>query len=136
MARRIEVPSCHGGDLWFVEYSLECASTKRIETGTGVTENAEDLGDGIRIESIEEDAGGRAQEDSSFDSKMAAACGVVAGLCDSFFVGKFSLDRANEWGYSKVNEFVVWIAEQHSDFKGESLRDAITFFGEEVPIRW
>lgn len=134
MARRIEVPSCHGGDLWFVEYSLECASTKRIETGTGVTENAEDLGDGIRIESIEEDAGGRAQEDSSFDSKMAAACGVVAGLCDSFFVGKFSLDRANEWGYSKVNEFVVWIAEQHSDFKGESLRDAITFLEKKYPF--
>lgn len=134
MARRIEVPSCHGGDLWFVEYSLECASTKRIETGTGVTENAEDLGDGIRIESIEEDAGGRAQEDSSFDSKMAAACGVVAGLCDSFFVGKISLDRANEWGYSKVNEFVVWIAEQHSDFKGESLRDAITFLEKKYPF--
>lgn len=134
MARRIEVPSCHGGDLWFVEYSLECASTKRIETGTGVTENAEDLGDGIRIESIEEDAGGRAQEDSSFDYKMAAACGVVAGLCDSFFVGKFSLDRANEWGYSKVNEFVVWIAEQHSDFKGESLRDAITFLEKKYPF--
>lgn len=65
---------------------MECASTKRIETGTGVTENAEDLGDGIRIESIEEDAGGRAQEDSSFDYKMAAACGVVAGLCDSFLL--------------------------------------------------
>ncbi|WP_288240228.1 hypothetical protein [uncultured Bifidobacterium sp.] len=134
MARRLEVPSCHGGDLWFVEYSLECASTKRIETGTGATKNAEDFGDGIRIESIEEDAGGRAQEDSSFDYKMAAACGVVAGLCDSFFVGKFSLDRANEWGYSKVNEFVVWIAEQHSDFKGESLRDAIAFLEKKYPF--
>ena len=59
---------------------------------------------------------------------------MIAGLCDSFFVGKFSLDRASEWGSNRVNEFVIWVAKQHSNFKGESLHDAIAFLEKEHPF--
>ena len=75
-----------------------------------------------------------AQDDSQFDYKISAACGVVAGLCDSIFVGQFSLDGANKWGWKKVNEFVVWAAGQHSGFRGESLRDTIHFIEGEYPF--
>ena len=46
------------------------------------------------------------------DYAIAVCCGVVAGLIDSFYVGEFSLERANQWGDEKVSRFVKWIADQ------------------------
>ena len=135
MTRELELSPRHGGDLVSVEYSLELADDKGIEAGFHTDKTAEDFGDGIYVESIEEDAASdQVQDDAQLDYKIAAACGVVAGLCDSIFIGKFSLDRANEWGSEKVNEFVVWVAKQHSGFKGESLRDAIHFLEDQYPF--
>ena len=135
MTRELELSPRHGGDLVSVEYSLELAKDKGIEAGISTAKATDNFGDGIYVESIEEDpAGDHVQDDALFDYKMAAASGVVAGLCDAIFVGKFSLDRANEWGSEKVNEFVVWVAKQHSDFKGESLRDAIHFLEDQYPF--
>ena len=135
MTRELELSTRHGGDLVSVEYSLELAKDKGIEAGISTAKATDNFGDGIYVESIEEDpAGDHVQDDALFDYKMAAASGVVAGLCDSIFVGKFSLDKANEWGSEKVNEFVVWVAKQHSGFKGESLRDAIQFLENQYPF--
>ena len=135
MTRELELSPRHGGDLASVEYSLELAKDKGIEAGISTAKATDNFGDGIYVESIEEDpASDHVQDDALFDYKMAAASGVVAGLCDAIFVGKFSLDRANEWGSEKVNEFVVWVAKQHSDFKGESLRDAIHFLEDQYPF--
>ena len=135
MARELELSPRHSGDLVSVEYSLELADDKGIEAGFHTDKTTEDFGDGIYVESIEEDAAsGHVQDDAQLDYKIAAACGVVTGLCDSIFVGKFSLDKANEWGSEKVNEFVVWVAKQHSGFRGESLRDAIQFLEEQYPF--
>ena len=135
MARELELSPRHGGDLVSVEYSLELADDKGIEAGFHTDKTTEDFGDGIYVESIEEDAAsGHVQDDAQLDYKIAAACGVVTGLCDSIFVGKFSLDKANGWGSEKVNEFVVWVAKQHSGFRGESLRDAIQFLEEQYPF--
>lgn len=76
---------------------MELANDKGIEAGISVAKATGDFGDGIYVESIEEDpASDHVQDDARLDYKIAAACGVVAGLCDSIFVGKFSLDRANE----------------------------------------
>lgn len=44
------------------------------------------------------------------DCTIAVSSGIIAGLIDSFFVGKFSLERANEWGSDKVNDFVISMA--------------------------
>ena len=38
------------------------------------------------------------------DIEIAIVSGVLSGLVDSFFIGKFSLDEANEWGDKKVEE--------------------------------
>ena len=135
MTRELELSPRHGSDLVSAEYSLELAKDKGIEAGISTAKATEDFGDGIHVESIEEDAASdHVQDDAQLDYKIAAACGVVAGLCDSIFVGKFSLDGANKWGLKKVNEFVVWVAGQHSGFRGESLRDAIHFLEEKYPF--
>ncbi|MCI1978375.1 MAG: hypothetical protein LKJ44_01450 [Bifidobacteriaceae bacterium] len=131
MARELEFPPSHGSDSVSVEYSLENVGVKRIGAGPDGTGETGGFDDDIRIESIEEDEGNNVHDDSSFDYKVAAACGIFAGLCDSFFVGEFSLDRANDWGTRRVNEFVVWIAKQHPRFNGESLQDAIAFLEKE-----
>ena len=133
MTRELEFSPRHGSDLISVEYSLELAKDKGIEAGISTAKANDDFGDGIYVESIEEE-GDRAQDDGQFDYKMAAACGVVAGLCDSFFVGKFSLGGANKWGSKKVKEFVVWVAKHHSGFRGESLHDAIHFLEGRYPF--
>lgn len=135
MARKLEVSSRYESASLSVEYSLESVDTKCVEAGASIAGGARGFEDGIYIEYIEEDIGAdKLQDDSLFDYKMAAACGVIAGLCDSFFVGKFSLDRASEWGSNRVNEFVIWVAKQHSNFKGESLHDAIAFLEKEHPF--
>ncbi|WP_390459165.1 hypothetical protein [Bifidobacterium apicola] len=135
MIRELELSPRHGSDLISAEYSLELVKDKGIEAGISTAKANDDFGDGIYVESIEEDVtGDRAQDDGQFDYKMAAACGVVAGLCDSVFVGKFSLGGANKWGTKKVKEFVVWVAKHHSGFRGESLHDAIHFLEERYPF--
>lgn len=58
------------------------------------------------------------------DCTVAVASGIITGLIDSFFVGKFSLERANEWGSSKVNEFVISMAKL-SGYEGDDLSGAI-----------
>ncbi|NCA95431.1 MAG: hypothetical protein EOM74_00455 [Methanomicrobia archaeon] len=40
------------------------------------------------------------------DYAVAAACGIITGLLDAFFVGEFSLESANKWGTEKCNKFV------------------------------
>ena len=60
------------------------------------------------------------------DYTIAVASGIIAGLIDSFFVGEFSIDNANDWGDKKVNNFVISVA-QKQGYKGDDLQGAILF---------
>ena len=60
------------------------------------------------------------------DYMMAICSGTISGLIDVFYVGEFSLERANEWGTEEVNKFVKKVAELQG-FKGENLSDAIKY---------
>lgn len=60
------------------------------------------------------------------DYMMAICSGTISGLIDVFYVGEFSLERANEWGSDKVNKFVMKVAELQG-FKGGDLSDAIKY---------
>ena len=62
------------------------------------------------------------------DYLLAITSGAIAGLIDSFFVGKFSLERANEWGCDKANKFVMSVA---------SLKDikAMNYLGQSLSWR-
>lgn len=67
------------------------------------------------------------------DLEVSACSGIIAGLIDSFFVGEFSLDKANEWGDKKVNEFVIHIAKSKG-CKSNDIYDAIKFLEEKFPV--
>lgn len=58
------------------------------------------------------------------DYQMAVACGVIAATVDSFFVGEFSLERANRWGAEQVNSFVLMMAKSVG-YKYDDLAGAI-----------
>ncbi len=60
------------------------------------------------------------------DYMMAICSGTISGLIDIFYVGEFSLERANQWGSDKVNKFVKKIAELQG-FKGDDLSDAVQY---------
>jgi len=67
------------------------------------------------------------------DYSIAVASGIIAGIIDSVWVGEFSIDRANEWGNDKVNNFVVNIA-QKQGYEGNDLPGAIEFLEKKYPI--
>ena len=67
------------------------------------------------------------------DYLTAVACGAISGLIDIFYVGEFSLDRANEWGSEQTNKFVKKVAELNG-FKGDDLSDAIKFMEKKFPL--
>lgn len=60
------------------------------------------------------------------DYMMAICSGSIAGLIDVFYVGEFSLERANTWGTQETNKFVKKIAELQG-FKGDDLSGAIKY---------
>lgn len=60
------------------------------------------------------------------DCTIAVSSGVIAGLIDSFFVGEFSLERANKWGSDKVNDFVISMAKL-AGYEEDDLPGAIRF---------
>lgn len=67
------------------------------------------------------------------DYMVAVASGVLAGIIDIVFVGEFSLEKANEWGKEKTNNFVVKIA-QKEGYKKDDLCGAIEFLEKKYPI--
>lgn len=67
------------------------------------------------------------------DYIVAASCGVLTGLLDSFWVGEFSLSSAQQWGRTKANSFVVKVAQMRGYEKSE-LEGAIRFLEKDAPI--
>lgn len=67
------------------------------------------------------------------DYMVAVASGVLAGIIDIVFVEDFSLEKANEWGNGKTNNFVIKIA-QKQGYKGDDLYGAVQFLEEKYPI--
>lgn len=81
-----------------------------------VNDNVRDI-----VESVwEEDV----KKADRIDYMMAICSGTISGLIDVFYVGEFSLERANKWGSEEVNKFVKKVAELQG-FKGDDLSDAI-----------
>lgn len=67
------------------------------------------------------------------DCSIAAACGVVSGLIDVFYVGRFSFERARDWGTDKVEGFVVNAAKL-AGYKGDDLKGAIRHLEGSFPL--
>lgn len=67
------------------------------------------------------------------DYLLAITSGAIAGLIDSFFVGKFSLEHANKWGSDEINKFVKIVARRNG-YEGDKLSGAIAFMERKYAI--
>ena len=69
------------------------------------------------------------------DYAVAAGCGVVCGLYDSFFVGEFDWGNAKKWSYQKVNHYVKKYAHDHGyTGKSRGLENHIAYLQKEFKI--
>lgn len=108
-------------------FSVEFPKTKLLPAPGDLSGNPAYLKEGFMEGETRWEA--RLDHADKLDCTLAVACGIVAGLVDSFFVGKFSLERANEWGTSKVNDFVVSMAKL-AGYDGDDLPGAIRYLEE------
>ena len=67
------------------------------------------------------------------DYVIAACSGLLTGLLDSFWVGDFSLEAAQQWGRSKVNRFVIKTA-QLRGYRKNDLEGAVRFLERDAPM--
>ena len=93
----------------------------------------------IKTKCVSEDSGDTQQELDDLichadisDYIVAAASGLSCGFIDSFFVNRFSLAEAQEWGTEKVNKFVIYVAKKQG-FKSDSLQACVAFLERNNP---
>lgn len=79
-----------------------------------------------KIDEIEAENERLVNHADGLDYIVAVASGLIAGLIDSFFVGEFSLERANKWGGENVNNFVLEISKKLG-YEGDHLEGAIRY---------
>lgn len=116
---------------------------KRIENWEGQLENTqieyfqeqhnEEIFTNSDISVTSEPCDADYQKADKTDYIVAASCGVLTGLLDSFWVGKFSLSSAQDWGRTKANDFVVKVAQMRGYAKSD-LDGAIRFLEKDAPI--
>ncbi len=94
------------------------------ENLNGINEKINELNS--KIDSLTNHADG-------LDYIVAIGSGMLAGIIDSVWVGEFSIDRANEWGNERVEDFVVKIA-QGKGYEGDDLAGAVQFLEQQFPI--
>ena len=117
-----------------VQYDLYCPGKTQSENGKNETLSLdENLTYEQKVLAFEQ-AYGEAQDEierltssgDRFDYAVAACSGIIAGLIDILFVGELSIDRANEWGNQKVEDFVISIAKK-SGYQGNDLAGAVEY---------
>ena len=68
------------------------------------------------------------------DYIVAACCGIICGLIDVFFVGKFNFKGAKAWSNKAVNEFVEDIA-KNDGYRGDGgLKGAIKYLEDKYKV--
>lgn len=63
---------------------------------------------------------------TKIDYMVSVASGVLAGLIDIFFVGKFDLQEGHEWSKEQVNSFVEHVAKKQG-YTGNDTKGAIKY---------
>lgn len=86
-----------------------------------------------KIEELNSEIDSLTSHADKFDITISVISGIIAGVVDSLWVGEFSLDRANDWGNSKTNNFVVKIAKSQG-YSGDDLPGAVAYLEKKYPI--
>lgn len=58
------------------------------------------------------------------DYAVSVASGIIAGIIDILFVGKFDLQEGRDWSSEKINDFVTNVAKKQG-YEGDDLQGAI-----------
>ena len=58
------------------------------------------------------------------DYAVSIASGIIAGIIDILFVGKFDLQEGRDWSSEKINDFVTTVAKKQG-YEGDDLQGAI-----------
>ena len=58
------------------------------------------------------------------DYAVSVASGIIAGIIDVLFVGKFDLQEGRDWSSEKINDFVTSVAKKQG-YEGDDLQGAI-----------
>lgn len=107
---------------------------RKVEIYQGISEIDERLNViSTRVDELNSEIDSLTNHADGIDYTVAVASGIIAGIIDSVWVGQFSIDRANEWGNDKVDNFVVNIA-QKQGYKGDDLPGAVKFLEDKFPI--
>jgi len=77
-----------------------------------------------RLEALDKEIDHLTSEADKIDYMVAVGSGLLAGLVDSLWVGKFDFDRGNAWGSDRVNSFVMKMAKKQG-YTGDDLEGAI-----------
>lgn len=135
---KIESIGSSSTDLQAIEFELlppvDICDKQKVEIYNGITDidnRLEVIND--RINELNVDIDRLTNNADVIDYTVAVASGIIASIIDSVWVGEFSIDRANEWGRDKVNNFVVKIA-QSKGYKGDDLAGAVRYLEEQFPI--
>ena len=67
------------------------------------------------------------------DYTLAVASGIISGVIDAVWVGEFSIERANQWGNEKIEDFVVKMA-QLQGYEETDLYGAVRYLEDKAPI--
>ena len=86
-----------------------------------------------RLKELNCEIDGLTNHADGLDYMVAVGSGVIAGVIDILYVEDFSLEKANEWGNEKTNNFVIKIARQQG-YNGDDLYGAVKFLEEKYPI--
>ncbi len=86
-----------------------------------------------KVEELNSEIDSLTNHADGIDYTIAVASGIIAGIIDSVWVGEFSIDRANEWGGDKVDNFVVKIA-QSKGYNEDDLAGAVQHLEKEFSV--
>ena len=124
-----------GDDCPLVKYEISFQRNPKLLTaGVDAFEDPSDVNEfyaGV-IETLEDDIKWEPHVDEAdkLDYIVAVSSGVLSGLIDVFYVGKFSLDRASEWGKDEVEKIVMKVARVNG-YKGDDINGAIRLLEKE-----
>lgn len=137
-SNKIETISSSTTDLQAIEFELlppvDISDKRKVEIYNEITEIDNRLEViNARVNELNVDIDRLTNHADGIDYTVAVASGIIAGIIDSVWIGEFSIDRANEWGGDKVDNFVVKIA-QSKGYKGDDLAGAVQYLEEQFPI--
>ena len=135
---KIESIESSSTDLQAIEFELlppiDICDKQKVEIYNEITEIDNRLEViNARVDELNVDIDRLTNHADWIDYTVAVASGIIAGIIDSVWVGEFSINRANEWGGDKVDNFIVKIA-QSKGYKGDDLAGAVHYLEEQFPI--